>query len=330
MNQSLFNVCKRKFILLFLTTMVSLCNAQILKYHYDKEMTFLSEADNEAGISVRFNSKDKSVPVYSIGFDSEKKSIRNTINFYYTYRNNIYRMDGILYNKKFGAANGFRTYSASSPVRYFKKASDTLYEYNSYRDLEKRIATDKDGTKIELFVANLKDNIDYSEPALFYLSEHYGISPGLGKGEIVVYANYIFNNNYSSGDFVKMKDIDEDLYLNKEQIESLIDNKYREFITKMEPDKKPIYCSVTSFGKNVDEKTTEELNDFLGNICECYDLWNKQETNENFKRYFDSEIKRRSEIYNKNRTLNEKQLKTYLEELNQLKSQNSLESFDYK
>ncbi|REC72310.1 hypothetical protein DRF58_03380 [Epilithonimonas hispanica] len=293
-------------------------------------MTFLSEADNEAGISVRFNSKDKSVPVYSISYNSEKKYIRNTINFYYAYRKNIYRMDGLLYNKKYVSGNGFRTYSAESPIRYFKKASDTLYEYQSFRDLEKRIATDKDGTKIELFVANLKDNIDYSEPALFYLSEHYGISPGLGKGEIVVYANYTFSNNFSSGDYVQMKDIDEDIYFNKEQIEALIDDQYREFMTKTEPDKKPIYCSVTSFGKNTDEKTTEELNDFLGNICEYYELWNKQENNESFKTYFDSEIKRRVEIYKNNDTLNEKQLKTYLEELNQLKSQNSLENFDYK
>lgn len=203
-----FNLIKQKSILLIFIISTSFYNAQILKYHYDKEMTFLSEADNEAGISVRFNSKDKSVPVYSISYNSEKKYIRNTINFYYAYRKNIYRMDGLLYNKKYVSGNGFRTYSAESPIRYFKKASDTLYEYQSYKNLEKRIATDKDGTKIELFVANLNDNIDYSEPALFYLSEHYGISPGLGKGEIVVYANYIFNNNYSSGDFVQMKDID--------------------------------------------------------------------------------------------------------------------------
>ncbi|SDE74301.1 hypothetical protein SAMN05421825_0075 [Epilithonimonas hungarica] len=325
-----FNLIKQKFILLIFIISISCYNAQTLKYHYDKEMTFLSETDNEAGISVKFNSKDKSVPVYSIEFNSEKKSIRNTINFYYAYRKNIYRMDGLLYNKKYVSGNGFRTYSAESPIRYFKKASDTLYEYQFYRDLEKRIATDKDGTKIELFVANLKDNIDYSEPALFYLSERYGISPGLGKGEIVVYANYRFNNNYSSGDFVKMKDIDEDIYFNKEQIESLIDDKYREFMTKTEPDRKPIYCSVKAFGKNTDEKTTEELNDLLGNICEYYDLWNKKETIESFKTYFDSEVKRRVEIYKKNGTLNEKQLTTYLEELNQLKSQNSLESFDYK
>ncbi len=329
MNRISFNFCKRIIAVVFIIT-ASFCNAQILKYHYDKEMIFFSEADNEAGISVRFNSKDKSVPVYSISYNSEKKSIRNTINFYYAYRKNIYRMDGLLYNKKYVSGNGFRTYSAESPIRYFKKASDTLYEYNSFRDLEKRIATDKDGTKIELFVANLKDNVDYSEPALFYLSEHYGISPGLGKGEIVVYANYIFNNNYSSGDFVQMKDIAEDIYFNKQQIESLIDNKYREFMTKTEPEKKPIYCSVTSFGKNADEKTTEELNDFLGNICEYYELWNKEKSIENFKTYFDSEIKRRVEIYKNNGTLNDKQLKTYLEELNQLKSQNSLEKFDYK
>jgi len=330
MSQSLFAIKKTKLILLFFTTMISFCNAQIQKYHYDKEMTFLSEADNEAGISVRFNSKDKSVPVYSISYNSEKKEIRNTINFFYAYQKNIYRMDGLLYNKKYVSGNGFRTYSAESPIRYFKKASDTLYEYQSFRDLEKRIATDKDGTKIELFVANLKDNIDYSEPALFYLSEHYGISPGLGKGEIVVYANYTFSNNFSSRDYVQMKDIDEDIYFNKEQIEALIDDKYREFVTKNEPEKKPIYCSVTSFGKNTDEKTTEELNDFLGNICEYYELWNKQKNNESFKTYFDSEIKRRVEIYKNNDTLNEKQLKTYLEELNQLKSQNSLENFDYK
>ena len=330
MNIIPFDSYKKKTILLLFIITASFCNAQIQKYHYDKEMTFLSEADNEAGISVRFNSKDKSVPVYSISYNSEKKEIRNTINFYYAYRKNIYRMDGSLYNKKYVSGNGFRTYSAESPIRYFKKASDTLYEYQSFRDLEKRIATDKDGTKIELFVANLKDNIDYSEPALFYLSEHYGISPGLGKGEIVVYANYTFSNNFSSGDYVQMKDIDEDIYFNKEQIEALIDDQYREFMTKTEPDKKPIYCSVTSFGKNTDEKTTEELNDFLGNICEYYELWNKQENNESFKTYFDSEIKRRVEIYKNNDTLNEKQLKTYLEELNQLKSQNSLENFDYK
>ena len=97
----------------------SLADAQILKYHYDKEMTFLSEADSLSGISVRFNSKDKSVPVYSIDFDSEKRFIRNTINFYYPYRKNMYRMDGVLYNKKYVAANGFQTYSAESPGRSF-------------------------------------------------------------------------------------------------------------------------------------------------------------------------------------------------------------------
>jgi hypothetical protein len=80
--------------------MVSFCNAQILKYHYDKEMIFLSEADNEAGISVRFNSKDKSVPVYSISYNSEKKYIRNTINFLLCLSENIYRMDGVLLQQK--------------------------------------------------------------------------------------------------------------------------------------------------------------------------------------------------------------------------------------
>ena len=308
----------------------SFCDAQILKYHYDKEMIFLSEADSLSGISVRFNSKDKSVPVYSIDFDSEKKFIRNTMNFYYSYRKNMYKMDGILYNKKYATANGFRTYSAESPVRTFRKASDTLYDYRTFKDLEKRVARDKDGTKIEIFVANLKDQIDYSEPALFYLSEHYGISPGLGKGEIVVYANYIFNKNSSSASFVKLKDINEDIYFNKEQIEYLIDDKYKDFYKKVETEEMPMYCSVTSFGKNVDEKTREEINDLLGNVCEYFTLWRKYETNEEFKKYYNAEVNRRVEIYKKNGNLSEKQLKIYIEEVNQLKTQNSKENFDYQ
>lgn len=328
MNRSHSILIRKNAILLFFIAMVSFCNAQILKYHYDKEMIFLSEADNEAGISVRFNSKDKSVPVYSISYNSEKKYVRNTINFYYAYRKNIYRMDGVLYNKKYVSANGFRTYSASSPIRYFKKASDTLYDYKSYKNLEKRIATDKDGTKIELFVANLKDGIDYSEPALFYLSEHYGISPGLGKGEVVVYANYIFNNNYSSANFVQLSDINEDVYFNKEQIESLIDDKYNEFSKNIMPVKNPAYCSVTSFGGNVDEKTREEIQSFLSEMCEYFELWSKYETNDQFKKYYDSEANRRVEIYKNNGELNEKQLKVYIDELSQIKSLNSEEKFD--
>ncbi len=330
MNKSPFKFNKNKFILLLFLTIASLSDAQILKYHYDKEMTFFSEADSLSGISVRFNSKDKSVPVYSIDFDSEKKFIRNTINFYYPYRKNMYRMDGVLYNRKYASANGFTTYSAESPIRTFKKASDTLYDYRTFKDLEKRIATDKDGTKIEIFVANLKDQIDYSEPALFYLSQHYGISPGLGKGEIVVYTNYVFNKNNSAADFVKLKDINEDVYFNKEQIEFLIDDKYKDFYKKVETDEMPMYCSVTSFGKNVDERTNEELNDHLGNVCEYFTLWRKYETNDGFKKYYDTEVKRRVEIYRRNGNLNEKQLKVYIEEANKLKNQNSTENFDYK
>lgn len=329
MSRFPINLVEKKIIVLIFTIIASFCNAQILKYHYDKEMIFLSEADSSSGISVRFNSKDKSVPVFSIEFDSEKKFIRNTVSFYYSYRKNIYRMDGLLYNKKYVSANGFRTYSAESPIRYFKKASDTLYEYNSFRDLEKRIATDKDGTKIELFVANLRDEIDYSEPALFYLSEHYGISPGLGKGEVVVYANYIFKNNNSSGNFVRLKDINEDISFNKEQIEALIDDRYKAFMEKMDSDKKPVYCSVTAFSKKVDEKTEEELQSFLSAMCEYFDLWSKQETNENFKQYYESELKRRLEIYKKNGLLNETQLKTFTEELNQFKNKTSEQYFDY-
>lgn len=150
MNRSIFN--KKKFILLLFIMTVSFYNAQIMKYHYDKEMTFLSEADSLSGVSVRFNSKDKSVPVYSIDFDSDKRFIRNTINFYYAYRKNMYRMDGVLYNKKYAAANGFTTFRAESPIRSFKKASDTLYDYKSFKNLEKRIAIDKDGTKIDLLL----------------------------------------------------------------------------------------------------------------------------------------------------------------------------------
>ncbi len=323
-----FHLIEKKFILLIFTISTCFWNAQILKYHYDKEMIFLSEVDSLSGTSVRFNSKDKSIPVYSVEFNSGKKSIRNTVKFYYSYRKNIYRMDGLLYNEKYVSGNGFRTYSAESPIRYFKKASDTLYEYRSFRDLEKRIAADKDGTKIELFVANLKDNIDYSEPALFYLSEHYGISPGLGKGEVVVYANYIFNNNYSSGDFVELKDINEDILFNKEQIESLIDDRYKDFMKKTESVKKPAYCSVTSFGNNVDEKTRESLNEFLSQMCEYFDLSHQQESNEEFKTYYDSEIKRRVEIYKRNGNLSEKQLKVFADELNQIKTLNSQEKFD--
>ncbi|MCD9854203.1 hypothetical protein LUD75_05780 [Epilithonimonas sp. JDS] len=328
MSHYLFHI--KKIILLLFVMTASFWEAQILKYHYDKEMTFLSEADSLSGISVRFNSEDQSVPVYSIDFDSEKRYIRNTINFYYSYRKNMYKMDGILYNKKYAAANGFRTYSAESPVRTFKKATDTLYGYRTFKDLEKRIATDKDGTKIEIFVANLKDQIDYSEPALFYLSEHYGISPGLGKGEIVVYANYIFNKNSSSASFVKLKDINEDIYFKKEQIEYLIDDKYRDFYKKVETEEMPMYCSVTSFGKDVDEKTGEEINDLLGNVCEYFTLWRNYETNEQFKKYYNAEVNRRVEIYKKNGNLSEKQLKVYIAEVNQLKTQNSKENFDYQ
>lgn len=319
---------EKKITLLFFIVITTFCNAQILKYHYDKEMTFLSEADSEAGISVRFNSKDKSVPVYSIEFNSEKKSVRNTINFYYSYRKNIYRMDGLLYNEKYVSANGFRTYSAESPIRYFKKASDTLYDYKSYKNLEKRIAEDEDGTKIELFIANLKDNVDYSEPALFYLSEHYGISPGLGKGEVVVYANYIFNKNNSAADYVKLKDINEDVFFNNEQIEALIDDRYRDFSIKAESIKKPSYCSVTSFGNSVDEATREALNEFLSQMCEYIELSHLQENNQQFKTYFDSEIQRRSDIYRKNKNLDDKQLKVFTNELNQVRNQNSEENFD--
>ena len=328
MNEPIFN--KKKLILLLFVTIASFCDAQIMKYHYDKEMTFLSEADSLSGVSVRFNSKDKSVPVYSIDFDSEKRFIRNTINFYYAYRKNMYRMDGVLYNKKYVAANGFTTYSAESPIRTFKKASDTLYDYRTFKDLEKRIATDKDGTRIEIFVTNLKDQIDYSEPALFYLSQHYGSSPGLAKGEVVVYANYIFNKNNSSASFVKLKDINEDIYFNKEQIEYLIDDKYKDFYKKAETDEMPMYCSVTSFGNNVDERTTEELNDLLGNVCEYFTLWRKYENNDGLKKYYDAEVKRRIDIYKKNGNLSEKQLKIYIEESNKLRNQNSTENFDYK
>lgn len=76
------NIIEKKIIVLIFAIIVSLFKSQIVKYHYDKEMIFLSDADNESGISVRFNSKDKTVPVYSIGFNSKKESIRNTINFY--------------------------------------------------------------------------------------------------------------------------------------------------------------------------------------------------------------------------------------------------------
>ena len=330
MNIIPFDSYKKKTILLLFIITASFCNAQIQKYHYDKEMTFLSEADNEAGISVRFNSKDKSVPVYSISYNSEKKEIRNTINFYYAYRKNIYRMDGSLYNKKYVSGNGFRTYSAESPIRYFKKASDTLYEYQSFRDLEKRIATDKDGTEIELFVAQLNDNIDYSEPALFDLSEHYGISPGLGKGELVVFSNYKFNSGSNAGDFVEIKDISTDLYFNKNQIEALIDDRYREFMQQSEQAKTPVYCSVTAFSKNTDDKTKEELNDFIGHMCDYYDLWSNQEKFENFNSYFDTEHKRRVDIYRRNGNLNDKQIKIYSEEITRLKNQNLKENFDYK
>lgn len=328
-KQSLFDFNKNKFIFLLFLTIASFSDAQILKYHYDKEMTFLSEADSLSGVSVRFNSKDKSVPVYSIDFDSEKKFIRNTINFYYAYRKNMYRMDGVLYNKKYAAANGFTTYSAESPIRTFRKASDTLYDYRNFKDLEKRVSSHIYDLKIELFVANLHDGIDYSEPSLFYLSEHYGISPGLGKGEVVVYANYIYMS-YKTASFVKLKDIDEDIYFNKEQIEYLIDDKYKDFYKKVETDEMPMYCSVTSFGNNVDERTTEELNDLLGNVCEYFTLWRKYENNDGLKKYYDAEVKRRVEIYKKNGNLNEKQLKIYIEESNKLKNQNSVENFDYK
>jgi len=330
MNRFPINIIEKKIMVLIFIIINIFSNSQVLKYHYDKEMTFFSEADSLSGTSVRFNSKDKSVPVYSIDFDSDKKYIRNTINFYYAYRKNIYRMDGILHNKKYVSANGFRTYSAESPIRYFKKASDALYDHQSYKNLEKRIAKDKDGTKIELFVVNLKDGIDYSEPSLFYLSEHYGISPGLGIGEMVVYANYIFSNNNSSGDFVKLKDINEAVSFNKEQIEALIDDKYKVFMDKIDSAKKPVYCSVTTFSKNVDEKTEEELQSFLSAMCEYFDLWSKQETNENFKQYYNSELTRRLDIYKRNGNLNEKQLKTFVEELNQLKDKNSEQYFDYK
>jgi len=45
---------------------------------------------------------------------------------------------------------------------------------------------------------------------------------------------------------------------------------------------------------------------------------------------YNSEFTRRLDIYKRNGNLNEEQLKTFVEELNQLKDKNSEQYFDYK
>ena len=43
------NIIEKKIIVLIFAIIVSLFKSQIVKYHYDKEMIFLSDADNESG-----------------------------------------------------------------------------------------------------------------------------------------------------------------------------------------------------------------------------------------------------------------------------------------
>lgn len=301
--------------LLFLLITFQLLQSQQVSYAYDTRINFIFEEDNKKGTSLEFNSKDSKTPIIAKTYLWKTESSSNHVNFPFLHNGETYKMNGELVGNKYFNANGYATFTKESGDYSFKKVTDSLYDYNEFKDLEKIVAELENGTSIEVFTRKLNDGIDYSPATNSFIKDIYRVAPPLELGECVVYFALKTKKGYLFPIFTTVEKINDDVFFDNEQIKAVIEDNYRAFSEKRDDDNAPGFCYVTSPAQDAEENTKEFIDEFLAHMCELDMIWKNKLKKGEYNSIYLGEMNRKYQLYKNHKVLSPKQVEIYKREL---------------
>lgn len=305
---------KSKFVFLILLLGLDFYSQQIT-HKYDKRISFVFVDKSIGGEDIVFNSKDMSTPILSRTYQWQTESSVQFINFYYKYKNQMYKMQGVG-TGKYLVANSNTIYQRGNGVHYFEKVKDSLFEYGSEKGLNKWVSEVEKGVKVEMYTKKMDDGINYSTPSIHFMSSYFGLAPSLDLGEKIIYTRINAFGKTSMSNYTKVEDIDESVCIDYDELNAYLDDKHNEFSSKRQKKiKLPVFCSVVGFSSQANAKTNELIEEFLGHICDFYTVWGSRVQKDEFKKIYLAEVDRIYKLYKNHKVLSLKQVEIFKSEL---------------
>lgn len=292
---------------------ISSFEAQIIKEHFNKKLVY-----NEGEDELKFDTSK-----FSLVVNEGEMMLARTAEFHFMWEKQNYRVSGYLYDEKYFNYNGHTLFSVSSEWKKFKKIESETFDFDRFKNLTKYVS-EENGTELNVYTQNLKDGIDYSK-AMNFLTTKYGYNtPYLEKGEIVVYADFVFKNggNLLLNVLQSVDDIDENFFYDPDEISYAVSHDH----VKASPAKlQPKYCGEFQEGVEL-PKVDEMVSNFNVTLCTYYDYWGYK-NNEELRKYYSSEMQRILKLIKERSLLTEKETQEFRKKLEANKDDNLEKNF---
>lgn len=301
----------------------------IVKYNYTERLAYHIYTNGDTSI-VLYNS-DSRVPVMTSQYkEGLGKDYLSFLTMEYSYANTIYEVDGRVMNGSYLSFSSYKEKDTSlnnKPDYY--QISNTLWEVGEYKDCKMYYHEQENDTRIRVFAYNRRDGVDYNAPCMALLKAHGLPSLTLEVGWVIVTADFFRDEDTQYeliGHLVKDSlDFEKTITINIKELKLLFDGseeESREFIG-MTPH--PNYCEVIGWSQDLDEKTSDYVVEFLGDMCTYFNLYGRHDLSE-FQAYFLKEALYRKEHYVKYQMLTKKQADLFYKEILEHESANLKEN----
>ncbi|MFD2554603.1 hypothetical protein [Sphingobacterium tabacisoli] len=301
----------------------------VVKYRYKERLAYHIYTNGDT--SIVLYSTDGSTPVmssqYKEGFGKDYLSF---LSMDYKHEGLIYEVDGRMMNGGYLSFNGYKEKDSSldKPADYYQ-LSDVLWEVGEYKDCKMYYHEEENNTKMRVFAFNREDDVDYNEACKAVLKMSGVPSVQLEPGWVVITADFFIDEDRQYelvGQLVKDSvDFEETVTINTRDLELLLGGTTEERIEFSNTLPHLNYCEVIGWSQSLDEKTSDYVVEFLGDMCIYFNLYGRYDLEE-FQAYFLRAAMYRKDHYVKHQMLSRKQADLFYKELLEHQSSNLKEN----
>ncbi|ERJ60360.1 hypothetical protein [Sphingobacterium paucimobilis] len=308
---------------------ITVDSSMVVRYNFKDRLAYHIYSNGDT--SIILYTQDDSAPVmtsqYKEGFGKDYLSF---LSMEYKHGNTVYEVDGRMMNGDYLSFNSYKEKDTSldNQPNYYK-ISEVLWEVGVYNDCKMYYHEEENNTQIRVFVYNRKDGVDYNSACKALLRTHGLRTLILEPGWLVITADFFVDQDTQYeliGQLMSdTTDFKQTITINKRELELLFDStpeEYREFIGTTPH---PNYCEVIGWSQTLDEKTSDYVVEFLGDMCTYFNLYGRYDLKE-FQAYFLRAARYRKEHYIKHQMLSKKQANLFYKELLEHESSNLKEN----
>ncbi len=322
--------CATPYAQLFASTQTSIADSSfVVKHHFTERLAYYIYTNGDT--SVVLYSKDGNAPVMSSQYkEGLGKDYLSFLSMDYKDKGVTYEVDGRMMNGSYLSFSGYKEKDTSldKPDDYYE-LSDILWEVGEYRDCKMYYHKEENNTQMRIFAFNREDGVDYNEACKTVLKMSGVPSVPLELGWVVVTADFFIDEDTQYelvGQLVKDSvGFEKTITINTRDLELMFSDSVEERIAFSNAIPHPNYCEVIGWSQTLDEKTSDYVVEFLGDMCIYFNLYGRYDLTE-FQAYFLREALYRKNHYVKHQMLTRKQADLFYKELLEHQSSNLKEN----